>query len=152
MPEAYEPRPWKAPHPQKAAASEAYTVMIVDDSPSVRRVITNLVKNTGWVPVVAKDGIDALETIQSSPVAPDLILLDIEMPRMDGYEFMQTLKGQIEYSAIPIVILTSRAGEKHRQKAIELGASDYVIKPYLDEVLVSTIRRHISAARQAVTA
>ncbi len=152
MPEAYEPRPWKAPHPPKAAASEAYTVMIVDDSPSVRRVITNLVKNTGWVPVVAKDGIDALETIQSSPAAPDLILLDIEMPRMDGYEFMQTLKGQIEYSAIPIVILTSRAGEKHRQKAIELGASDYVIKPYLDEVLVSTIRKHIQAARQAVTA
>jgi len=127
-------------------------VMIVDDSPSVRRVITNLVKNSGWVPVVARDGIDALETIQSSPVPPDLILLDIEMPRMDGYEFMQTLKGQEEFAQIPIVILTSRAGEKHRRKAIELGASDYVIKPYLDEVLVSTIRRHIMAARNRVLA
>jgi chemosensory pili system protein ChpA (sensor histidine kinase/response regulator) len=152
MPEVHEPKPWKAPQMPKSAASEAYSVMIVDDSPSVRRVISNLVKNTGWVPVVAKDGVDALETIQSDPVLPDLILLDIEMPRMDGYEFMQTLRAQSEYQSIPIIILTSRAGEKHRQKAIELGARDYVVKPYQDEVLVSTIRKHILATRRAVPA
>jgi chemosensory pili system protein ChpA (sensor histidine kinase/response regulator) len=152
MPDSYEPKPWKAPLASKSAASEAYSVMIVDDSPSVRRVITNLVKNTGWVPVAAKDGVDALETIQSNPVLPDLILLDIEMPRMDGYEFMQTLRAQSECRSIPIIILTSRAGEKHRQKALELGARDYVVKPYQDEVLVSAIRKHILAARRAVPA
>jgi chemosensory pili system protein ChpA (sensor histidine kinase/response regulator) len=150
LPEAHEPKPWKAAPLPKSSASEAYSVMVVDDSPSVRRVITNLVKNTGWSPMVAKDGIDALETIQSNQDLPDLILLDIEMPRMDGYEFMQTLKTQSECSSIPIIILTSRAGEKHRQKALELGASDYVVKPYQDEVLVSMIRKHIQAARRAV--
>ena len=152
MPEAREPKPWKPLPPPKTGASEAFSVMIVDDSPSVRRVITNLVKNTGWLPVVAKDGVDALETIQNSPSLPDLILLDIEMPRMDGYEFMQTLRTQSECRSIPIVILTSRAGEKHRQKALELGASDYVVKPYQDEVLVGLIRKHIQTARRAVPA
>src|SRR5207244_2497933 len=68
------------------------TVMIVDDSPSVRRVGVNLIKNTGWVPVQAKDGLEALEKLQAGEVKPDLMMLDIEMPRMDGYQLLASLR------------------------------------------------------------
>jgi chemosensory pili system protein ChpA (sensor histidine kinase/response regulator) len=78
---------------------------------------------------------------------PDLILLDVEMPRMDGYELTSTLKGQAVYRDIPIVMLTSRAGEKHRRKALDLGVSEYVVKPYRDEVLLTIIRQLVSQAR-----
>ncbi len=133
------PLPWVAP--QKAR--QAWNVMVVDDSVSVRRVVSNLIRAAGWQPVVAKDGVEALEIMQRSARPPDLILLDIEMPRMDGYELMAALKGQEAYRNVPIVILTSRAGEKHRRKALDLGASEYVVKPYQDEALLGLIRRLI---------
>ncbi len=134
----------------KPSVHEAFNVMIVDDSPSVRRVLSNLMKNTGWTSVTAKDGVDALETLQRSAKMPDLMILDIEMPRMNGYELIQTLKSTPEFSAIPVIFLTSRAGEKHQRKAIELGATDYVVKPYQDEVLLGIIRKHVLAARSVM--
>jgi chemosensory pili system protein ChpA (sensor histidine kinase/response regulator) len=135
-----------------AAARETLTVMIVDDSMSVRRVVSNLIQGAGWQPVAARDGLEALEMIHRSGKPPDLILLDIEMPRMDGYEFMTTLKGQEMYRDIPIIILTSRAGEKHRRKALDLGASEYVVKPYQDEVLVGMIRALAQESKRVVFA
>jgi chemosensory pili system protein ChpA (sensor histidine kinase/response regulator) len=134
----------------KSSVHESFNVMIVDDSPSVRRVLSNLMKNTGWTSVTAKDGVDALETLQRSANLPDLMILDIEMPRMNGYELIQTLKSTPEFSAIPVIFLTSRAGEKHQRKAMELGATDYVVKPYQDEVLLSIIRKHVLAARSVM--
>ena len=68
------------------------------------------------------------------------------MPRMDGYEFLATLKSQEAYQDIPVIVLTSRAGEKHRRKALDLGAAEYVVKPYQDEALLNTIRK-VSAKR-----
>jgi chemosensory pili system protein ChpA (sensor histidine kinase/response regulator) len=144
-------RTWNAPN-RPVTRSEALNVMIVDDSPSVRRVISNLVKNAGWQPTTAKDGLDALQIIQQGATLPDLILLDIEMPRMDGYELTATLKAQEAYRAIPIVMLTSRAGEKHRQKAFEVGVSEYMVKPYQDELLLETIRHLAGHARKPATA
>jgi chemosensory pili system protein ChpA (sensor histidine kinase/response regulator) len=120
--------------------SAALTVMVVDDSPSVRRVVTNLIKNANWTPVPAKDGLEALEILHHAPALPDLILLDIEMPRMDGFELLATLRGQEAYRQIPVVMVTSRAGEKHRRKALDLGATGYVVKPYQDEALLRLIR------------
>jgi chemosensory pili system protein ChpA (sensor histidine kinase/response regulator) len=73
------------------------------------------------------------------------------MPRMDGYEFLSTLRASEAYHAIPVVMLTSRSGEKHRNKAFDLGVSDYLVKPYEDETLLATVRRLIGEARQAVT-
>jgi chemosensory pili system protein ChpA (sensor histidine kinase/response regulator) len=134
----------------KSSVHESFNVMIVDDSPSVRRVLSNLMKNTGWTSVTAKDGVDALETLQRSANMPDLMILDIEMPRMNGYELIQTLKSTPEFSTIPVIFLTSRAGEKHQRKAMELGATDYVVKPYQDEVLLSIIRKHVLAARSVM--
>ena len=119
----------------------ALTVMTVDDSPSVRRIMSNLLKAQEWLPLPAKDGFDALEILGLAETPPDIILLDMEMPRMDGYELLTALRGQPQWADIPVVMITSRAGDKHRRKAMELGASDYLIKPYQDEILCATIRR-----------
>jgi chemosensory pili system protein ChpA (sensor histidine kinase/response regulator) len=135
-----------------AATRKTFSVMIVDDSMSVRRVVSNLIQSAGWQPLAARDGLEALEMVHRSAQPPDLILLDIEMPRMDGYEFMTSLKGQESYRDIPIVILTSRAGEKHRRKALDLGADEYVVKPYEDEVLLSMIRHLVQESRKVVPA
>jgi chemosensory pili system protein ChpA (sensor histidine kinase/response regulator) len=142
------------PHlqPSAARARQVLTVMVVDDSVSVRRVVANLIKNAGWLPVTARDGLEALEVIHRSIQLPDLILADIEMPRMDGYELMSSLKGQDAYRDIPLVILTSRAGDKHRRKAMDLGASGYVVKPYQDETLLGLIRRLVQESRRAIPA
>ncbi|MGL6073260.1 MAG: hybrid sensor histidine kinase/response regulator [Fimbriiglobus sp.] len=124
------------PKGQKAALR----VMIVDDSPSVRRVVSSLIKKTGWTEIPAKDGLDALEILGRMGTPPDVILSDVEMPRMDGYELLSTIKNQPAYKSIPVVMITSRAGDKHRKKAIGLGAAGYIVKPYQDEALLATIR------------
>lgn len=136
-----EQQSWSPIHVPEGAARKQLSVLIVDDSVSVRRVVTNLIKNAGWHPSTAKDGLDALEFIQSAPQLPDVILLDIEMPRMDGYELASTLQAHNVFKQIPIVMLTSRAGEKHRRKALDIGASEYLVKPYQDETLLNVVRR-----------
>ena len=137
-----------APH-QIVSREETPTIMIVDDSVSVRRVMSNLLKHAGWSVLEAKDGLDALDKLQNAERSPDLVLLDIEMPRMDGYELLTSLRSRAEHRETPVVMVTSRAGDKHRQKAMRLGATDYVVKPYQDHELLSLIRS-LLAARHAV--
>jgi chemosensory pili system protein ChpA (sensor histidine kinase/response regulator) len=124
-------------------------VLIVDDSLSVRRVVANLMKNTGWKPLQAKDGVEALELLAKLDRVPDVMLLDIEMPRMDGFELTARLRDMDLYRKVPIIMLTSRAGEKHRSKAFSLGVTDYLVKPYQDEVLLGTIRRLVAHTKVA---
>ena len=112
-------------------------VLIVDDSPSVRRVVGNMLKQHGWEIQMARDGVEALEMITRE--TPAAVLLDIEMPRMDGYELIATVRSQEQYRMLPLVILTSRAAAKHQQRAMQLGANAYVVKPYQDEDLLNTL-------------
>jgi chemotaxis protein histidine kinase CheA/ActR/RegA family two-component response regulator len=119
-------------------------VLVVDDSPSVRRVVSNMLKQHGWEVQTARDGVEALELISSQP--PAAVLLDIEMPRMDGYELMATVRSQEQYRTLPLVVLTSRAASKHKQRAMQLGASAYIVKPYQDEELISTLNRLVYGA------
>ncbi|MEZ5308149.1 MAG: response regulator [Pyrinomonadaceae bacterium] len=117
-------------------------IMIVDDSPSVRHINTNLVKNNNWEPVVAKDGLEALEMLLGMGAAiPDAILTDVEMPEMDGYELLASIRQNENLKDIPVVMITSRASDKHRRKAFDLGVSEYVTKPYEDSKLVEIIKR-----------
>src|SRR6185295_7750340 len=106
------------------AENQVYNILVVDDSLSMRHVLSTAVKKAGWNPLQARDGLDALEIIHRSTERPDLILLDIEMPRMDGYELLSTLRTQPAYADVPIVMLTSRGSDKHRDKASALGATD----------------------------
>lgn len=118
------------------SAQRSY-VLVVDDSPSVRRVVSNMLKANGWEVQTARDGIEALDAIARQ--MPSAVLLDIEMPRMDGYELMATVRSQEQYRHLPLVVLTSRAATKHQQRALQLGADAYVVKPYQDEELLNTI-------------
>jgi chemotaxis protein histidine kinase CheA/ActR/RegA family two-component response regulator len=119
-------------------------VLIVDDSPSVRRVVGNMLKQNGWDVQLARDGVEALEMITRE--APAAVLLDIEMPRMDGYELMATVRAQEQYRTLPLVVLTSRAAAKHQQRAMQLGANAYVVKPYQDEELLNILKSLVYGA------
>lgn len=120
-------------------------IMIVDDSPSVRHLTSKVVRNAGFEAVIAKDGLEALDLLQTANELPDVILTDVEMPRMDGYELLASLKKLETLQAIPVVMITSRAGEKHRQKAFNLGVSEYLAKPFDDAKLIETIRNLYAA-------
>ncbi|MBK9164003.1 MAG: response regulator [Acidobacteria bacterium] len=115
-------------------------VLIVDDSPSVRLLTSKVVKNAGWLALTAKDGIDALETLREAEDLPSIILSDIEMPRMGGYDLVAALKADERLREIPVIVITSRAGEKHRAKAEEQGVSDYLVKPYSEWELIQKIQ------------
>jgi chemosensory pili system protein ChpA (sensor histidine kinase/response regulator) len=112
-------------------------IMIVDDSVSIRQVVSRLIEEQGWKAHTAKDGLDALEKLRE--VRPDIIVLDIEMPRMNGYEFLSAIKADMTYQNIPVVMLTSRTTAKHREKALALGAKGFTIKPYNKDEFVNVI-------------
>ncbi|HEX2347309.1 MAG TPA: response regulator, partial [Ktedonobacterales bacterium] len=118
------------------SARESY-LLVVDDSPSVRRVVGGMLKAHGWETQTARDGVEALDVIARE--RPSAVLLDIEMPRMDGYELMATLRSDPQYRGLPLIVLTSRAAARHQQRATQLGANAYIVKPYQDEFLLSTI-------------
>jgi len=113
-------------------------VLVVDDSASVRRVVGNMLKQNHWEVQMARDGVEALEMI--SYETPAAVLLDIEMPRMDGYELIATIRSQEQYRTLPLIVLTSRAAAKHQQRAMLLGANDYVVKPYQDDELLNKLK------------
>jgi chemosensory pili system protein ChpA (sensor histidine kinase/response regulator) len=123
-----------------AAEARVPVVLIVDDSLTVRKITTRLLEREGYKALTAKDGLDALQIL--SDVNPDVILLDIEMPRMDGFEFTRTIKADNRQSHIPIIMITSRTAEKHRNHAMELGVNEYVGKPYQDEHLMALIVKY----------
>ncbi len=138
-----------APAEKTPAKHRPLEILTVDDSVSVRRVLAKLIESVGWRATPAKDGLEALELLQRG-LRPDAILLDVEMPRMDGYELLGALQALPHLKQVPVVMLTSRAGEKHRKKAFELGATDYLVKPYQDETLVAVIRRVVREAKEAL--
>jgi chemosensory pili system protein ChpA (sensor histidine kinase/response regulator) len=104
---------------QAAIPPAAPTVMVVDDSLTVRKIVSRLLEREGYQVVTAKDGLDALE--QMKEALPDLMLVDIEMPRMDGFDLTKTLRGDNRTVGIPIIIISSRTAEKHRARAAQLG-------------------------------
>jgi chemosensory pili system protein ChpA (sensor histidine kinase/response regulator) len=113
--------------------------LVVDDSITVRRVMERFLQRNGMRVVTAKDGLDAISTLAEQK--PDIILLDIEMPRMDGYEFATHVRNDERVSDVPIIMITSRVGDKHRARAIEIGVNDYLGKPYQDSQLLESIRK-----------
>jgi len=127
----------------KAGLHEPLKVLIVDDSISVRHSVARLVESQGWKQQQAVDGIDALARLET--FMPDVIILDIEMPRMNGYEFKSNLNNNRQLKDIPVVMLTSRTSEKHQQKAKELGVRHYMTKPYQEEAFVRMLEKIRSA-------
>jgi chemosensory pili system protein ChpA (sensor histidine kinase/response regulator) len=120
---------------------ERPVALVVDDSITVRRVTERFLQRNGLRAVTARDGLDAISVMQDHK--PDIILLDIEMPRMDGYEFALHVRNDERVADVPIIMITSRVGDKHRARAIELGVNDYLGKPYQDSQLLEAIRRQL---------
>ncbi|WP_397608183.1 response regulator [Silanimonas sp.] len=112
-------------------------VMVVDDSITMRKVTGRVLERHNFEVGTAKDGVDAIEKMAER--VPDLMLLDIEMPRMDGYELAQTMRGDARLRDVPIIMITSRTGDKHRQRAFEIGVNRYLGKPYQEPELI----RHV---------
>ncbi|OOZ37021.1 Hpt domain-containing protein [Solemya velesiana gill symbiont] len=117
-------------------------VMVVDDSITVRKVTGRLLERHGMHVVTAKDGVDAVAQLQDH--RPDIMLLDIEMPRMDGYELARHMRNSEELRDIPIIMITSRTGDKHRTLAMELGVKRYLGKPYQESDLLDNINSVLS--------
>ena len=127
-----------APDPRLASQTDRRVfALVVDDSITVRRVTQRLLERNGMRVVTAKDGLEAVSVLQDE--IPDVILLDIEMPRMDGYEVASHVRNDPRLKDIPIVMITSRVGEKHRARAIELGVNEYLGKPYQEGQLLQAI-------------
>jgi len=122
------------------------TIMIVDDSLTVRKVTSRLLAREGYQVMAAKDGVDALEQLVA--LVPDVLLVDIEMPRMDGFEFTRNVRADKRLQNVPIIMITSRTADKHRQYAFELGVNHYLGKPYQEDVLLGLVAGHVKEQRQ----
>ncbi|MFZ5556346.1 MAG: Hpt domain-containing protein [Pseudomonadota bacterium] len=126
----------KTPAPVEETATDPL-IMVVDDSLTVRNVTGRLLMRNGFRVVTAKDGLDALQKLQD--VTPAVMLVDIEMPRMDGFELTKHVRGDPRMSHTPIIMITSRLAQKHRDYAMELGVNLYLGKPYQEDELLSYI-------------
>jgi chemosensory pili system protein ChpA (sensor histidine kinase/response regulator) len=122
-------------------------VMVVDDSLTVRKITTRLLTRVGYEVVTAKDGVDALEKLVD--ITPDVMLLDVEMPRMDGFELTKFMRRDVKTKNLPIIMITSRTAEKHRNFALDLGVNEYMGKPYQEEELLEYIARYAALPASA---
>lgn len=138
---------------QQAAAAAALAgpvaplVLVVDDSLTVRRVTQRLLLREGYRVVLAKDGLDALERLAEE--LPQVVLSDIEMPRMDGFDLVRNIRGDARLRDLPVIMITSRIAQKHRDHAAELGVNHYLGKPYSEEDLLALIGRYAHDSRVA---
>ncbi|MGC1439432.1 MAG: Hpt domain-containing protein [Burkholderiaceae bacterium] len=121
-------------------------VMVVDDSVTVRKVTQRLLVREGFEVMLAKDGVDALRQLQDQQ--PDIMLVDVEMPRMDGFDLTRALREDTRYVGIPVVMITSRTADKHRNHAFSLGVNEFLGKPYIESDLLPLIRSYVEKSKR----
>jgi chemosensory pili system protein ChpA (sensor histidine kinase/response regulator) len=131
-------------NPKSVSAPQIPLVLVVDDSITVRRVTQRLLQREGYRVALAADGLQALERLAEE--LPSVVLSDIEMPRMDGFDLVRNMKSDPRWAKLPVITITSRIAEKHREHALSLGVDHYLGKPYSEEELLSLIRRYTLAA------
>lgn len=149
QPAAEAQRQAEAAERLRAAAEEPATplVLVVDDSLTVRRVTQRLLAREGYRVALAKDGLEALERLAEE--RPAVVLSDIEMPRMDGFDLVRNLRADARLADLPVIMITSRIAQKHRDYAVELGVNHYLGKPYSEEELLALIGRYVAQAAGA---
>jgi chemosensory pili system protein ChpA (sensor histidine kinase/response regulator) len=129
------------------AARRKPKVLVVDDSISIRKYVQRFLDRTGYEVEVAADGMEALNIMGKTRF--DAVITDLEMPVMHGYDLIAEMKRNPVLMNIPVIVLTSRAGEKHRQKAIEMGAQDYLVKPFEEQEMLGALKKLLSGAALA---
>ena len=117
---------------------------MVDDSLTVRKITGRLLEREGYRVITAKDGVDALEQLLTA--TPDVIIADIEMPRMDGFDLTRNVRADKRLKNVPIIMITSRTAEKHQRYAEEVGVNHYLGKPYDEDILLGLIRNFVTHA------
>jgi len=130
---------------QQPARTEGLTVMVVDDSITVRKVTSRVLERNDMHVIAAKDGVDAVSKLQEN--IPDIMLLDIEMPRMDGFELATHVRNEPRLRDVPIIMITSRTGDKHRQRAMQIGVNRYLGKPFQESDLLENIEALLEETR-----
>ena len=133
----------------EAVAATLPTVMVVDDSLTVRKITGRLLAREGYQVVLAKDGVEALECLLD--VIPDVMIVDIEMPRMDGFDLTRNIRADDHLKNIPIIMITSRTADKHRSYAFELGVNNYLGKPYQEDALLELVAGFVAQQRHALS-
>ncbi|MGH2354215.1 MAG: response regulator, partial [Chloroflexota bacterium] len=131
----------------RPAGGGTLKVLVVDDSPTIRKLVVRTLQDLGWTAAEAKDGAEALESIRTN--RPDVVISDVEMPRLDGYGLLAALRSRPETAALPVIMLTSRTAERHRHRAVELGANGYLTKPYRPADVVAALRGVVQGAEAA---
>ena len=137
-------RPQLEAGPAEAPVVQAPLVLVVDDSLTVRRVTQRMLVREGYRVSLAKDGLEALERLAEE--RPAVLLSDIEMPRMDGFDLVRNVRGDKQLADLPVIMITSRIAQKHRDVASELGVDHYLGKPYSEEDLLALVSRYAGAA------
>ncbi len=118
-------------------------IMVVDDSPTVVKFVSFALRSTGCKVITACDGMDALEKLSAAESGVDLIITDLNMPNVDGYELIKTLRENPEYANIPIIILSSEEEEQDKKLGTEAGASSYLVKPFKPQVLLAEVSKYL---------
>ncbi|NTW57598.1 MAG: hybrid sensor histidine kinase/response regulator [Nitrospirae bacterium] len=139
---------------REASSAEAQLhkprVLVVDDSISIRKYVQRFLDRSGYEVETATDGMNALETLAKQKY--DAVITDLEMPVMHGYDLIAEMKRNPVFTSLPIIVLTSRAGEKHRQKAIDMGAQDYLVKPFEEQEMIEALKRLLAGVTLAARA
>lgn len=131
---------------ERKRAEDRLRVMVVDDSITVRKVTSRLLERNDMEVLTAKDGVEAVAMLQEQ--VPDIMLLDIEMPRMDGFELARHINNSVDYYGLPIIMISSRVGDKHRQRAMDLGVKRCLGKPYQEAELLDNINEVLAESRR----
>jgi len=125
------------PATAKAGVIELPRILIVDDSLSVRNSLSQLMRDSGYQPIVARDGLEAIDLLENE--RPDVVLTDLEMPRMNGLDLLSFIRNSKQWNKLPVVMITSRSMSKHRRKAEKAGVNHYITKPYTDDQVLESI-------------
>lgn len=140
--------PTLPPIPSSTPPPHAVRILLIEDSLTIRHTLAAILQQAGYEVAQAQDGLDALSYLEQQPQV-DLMICDLEMPRMNGFEFLSQRRQQQAISQIPVMILTSRSTEKHRQLALELGAAAFITKPYSDRAMLAAIDHLLAASPKA---
>lgn len=119
------------------------TILVIDDSATVVKFVSFSLRSNGYSVIAASDGMDALEKMSNAEQKIDLVITDLNMPNLDGYALIETLRHSAEHCHTPIIILSSEDGDDDRQRGMEVGADSYLVKPFKSDVLVEEVSRYL---------
>ena len=125
------------------------TIMVVDDSPTLVKFVSFALRSAGYKVMAACDGMEALEKLSGTSKVVDLVITDLNMPNLDGYEFIVTLRQSQKYAAVPIIILSSEGEEHDKQLGRRAGASSYLVKPFKSDVLLNEVSKYLKIKQLA---